>query len=694
MNINNIKFLLPNGELDYQSPESLGIRFNRIVDDFNNPSKRYGEFSYTFNLPNTKNNSKKFEFPDAKGRTKIFVGKQFSCKVYNNNELLIDGIIELVGFDSSSFNCIFYSKFTQLIDALTDRQLVDLRSLPTLEFPANSNEAFIANHILADYKNCDQTDFQFPLIYYKTFYAPASLDSVMANDRTLMERSDLCFNYIFNEGLTSAKDNGLYFHQLPPAIYLVSIIRAIFEEAGWTLSGTFFENPSVKRIIIPFTGEIEDLLGASGTTASNRTLNLNKTLPDISQVDFLRTVINAFNLYFTVDIDSKTIKFESHDTIFRVNNDNAYDITRKVNLKSVKKYKEKEPEVQFLFDQSELNNQVAGYDIALPNEFTYRNNDNPFHTIFPRGINISPMGSDENCFYDTQFRFMNKTTGSKKIELSLTQPNYFTLRLYGTKNINGANYSGSLVPLIPCSLPLISVQNRRNNDEQYFNEESGTTFCDNTPSKMKYGQGFQMLYYYGLPKYDLTGNGGSFAYTANTWNGAFNNWLYIPIITGGTCSTASIKRIPVPVASPFKLMTRNEYQKVRGIANKYFENGTGHTDSSKGVLGAEVRYLLMTYYMAGSINTDNYEPTEFSLTFGDADEFVFDNLYSRFHKGKYNLLRNSHLMSASMRLNETDWKEMQINRTIRFDDEFYRLVSIKNYDPVKRSAEIALLKKE
>lgn len=703
----DLRIVLDNGEhLDYESEKSLGIKFQRIVEDYSNPSKRFGEFSYTFNLPKTKNNTRVFEYPDAKGRRRIFVNKQFGCKVFLNNQMLLNGIIALQEFDSTSFKCLFYSQFTDFLDAIKDKELTDLASLPTLDFGQYGNERFVITHLNANYKDSDETSFQFPLIYYRTFDAPATLDNVFKNDRYTMDNPKINFNYIWNENLVRppSRMNGLYFHQLPPATYLVSIVRAIFEDAGYTLGGSFFNDVDIKRIIIPFTGEVEQLQGSSGTTGAYRTLKLAKTLPDMTQAEFLSAVINTFNLFFTLDQTNKVIKFETWKTLFRTGNDNPYDITPKVFSDSVSFFKLKDADVSIKFENADINNKVAGYDYCLSPEWSKYNNNNPWFSVHPKGTGgDSPPFQDSfqfSCFSESQDRVMNKISGKKNLNIGFTQPNYFTARIYTLRNRNGTTYSGTGggEPTIAISIPLITAQNQKDNQGANQNSGSGSTFIDNAPSIMKYGEGLQMYYYYGLPNYDLAGTGTGAAFTANyndnKWNGAFKDWVFVNVITGGTSTSAQVVRTPVGVASPFKLLSRTEYSQLRDVAKTYFINTSGQTDSSKNELGAEVRYLISTYFMAGSALNDNYQTSSFSLTFGENDQFIFDNIYTKFHKKKYDLLINSEMCKLNMRMDESDWREMQINRTIRYNDEFFNLVHIKNYDPILKTAEVQMIKKQ
>ena len=154
----DLKVILDTGEqLDYTSPEDLGIKLNRIVDDTNDITKRWGEYSYTVSFPKTRNNAKVFEFPDTKGRTKIFVGKQWNAKVINNNQTIADGIFELNEYTSTAYKGVIYSQFTQLLDSLGTKKLSDMTALPSAL--TWNYEKTIVQHILADYKNSDETLF-------------------------------------------------------------------------------------------------------------------------------------------------------------------------------------------------------------------------------------------------------------------------------------------------------------------------------------------------------------------------------------------------------------------------------------------------------------------------------------------------------------------------------------------------------
>lgn len=251
----NIRIILLDGrELDYTSPESLNIRMNRVADDLNNPDNRFSEYSYTFSLPKTKNNVEIFEYAGVSDIKNSFKTNPIECRLYKDEKLIIDGQIELRSVNES-YNCVFYSKFVQLVDAIKDKNLRDIKSLPHIS--GFTYEDYIRTHINADYKNCDETPYQFPFVYYNTFYTPAGVYSGITDQDGVVFRKDTNKQNYYNllNRTTNPMPNEFYFHQFPLSFYLKPVLEAMLKDAGWTLGGSFFENENIKKIIMPYVGD-------------------------------------------------------------------------------------------------------------------------------------------------------------------------------------------------------------------------------------------------------------------------------------------------------------------------------------------------------------------------------------------------------------------------------------------------------
>jgi len=250
-------------ELDYVSPESLNIRLNRVADDLKDPSNRFGEYSYTFSLPMTKNNMEIFNYGGAPDVPNSFKTNPMDARLYDDDKLVIDGHIEIRTI-SNTYDCVFYSKLTQLIDGIKDKSLQDIKSLPHITgftwadyLTGNSFEQYIENHINADYKNSDEANWQFPFCYYNTVYTPNAVYTGTTDfgGRPFDTNIDKQNYYYVLNNTTNPTPNEFYYHQFPLAWYLKPILEGILKDAGWNLGGSFFENEDIKKIIIPFTGD-------------------------------------------------------------------------------------------------------------------------------------------------------------------------------------------------------------------------------------------------------------------------------------------------------------------------------------------------------------------------------------------------------------------------------------------------------
>jgi len=679
--MNNIKILLDNGNvLDYENDTGLGIKLNRIVDDLRDISKRFGEFSYSLSLPKTKNNRKCFEFPDVKGRREIFKGKSFGCQVFNNNVLLLDGIIELSGYDSDTYKCVFYSSFTQLVDELKGKKLVDGTFLPTIEW---NYEQTIKTHLDANYQNADETDFQFIYSFYKT---PFMLSATTTSDTSSELDDEVQFGVLWNNinsSLNWGKKNPFFYERFPPAIYLKSIFKGIINDAGFSLGGTFFENADIKKIIIPFAGNPEDFSGAIQTGTTNY-LNLNKILPDVDQVTFLTSVINAFNLYFTIDPVNKSISFETYNVLF---NDlsNPYDLTYKIDASTID-VSNADTDTKITFTEDDSNNLVMGYGRWFDYDRVLAGEKNPTdalceNTFIRRSISIYFAKINEQYSKNAFSNLWNKTTGDKEIKLAFSPANYFSYTLLNETNIAGVNYSSAKypTPALTIGIPLLSDQTPLDNKDNPFSEDDQDYCSGNGPENMKYPGKMKMYFYYGPTIYDYVLTG------ATSSSEEYKTYSYFLLATsGGTCSAPNFYKNYITSASPFKLMSN--YQK--SILMNRISGFTWDDKSTE--IAAEAHGLLQTYMTNGTLS-DVHEPTAFSLTMGDSD-FTFPNLYTYFHKNKFDTLRDSSLLTANMRMNANDWQEMQVSRPLSYDNELYRLISIQNFDPVGNTAKVTLLK--
>lgn len=662
----NIRIITQLGELAYRNAEDLGIEFSRIVDDFTDLGNRFQDFSYDFELPFLKQNSLVFGAPEAKGSRKYFVKNQsIICQVYLNNALLLDGLINLEAITNTGYKCKFYSKFKELIDALDEPNADGSdKTLKDLQFPVIQNwdyETSLIAHITVNYKDSDETFYQYPLCHYSTFYAEEGLYSGKTDSLTRpgevwgmrVDDSYQNFYYLFNNvNGRPVANNHFYIHQIPPAVYMVSIVKQILTDAGWKLGGQFFDNETIKKIIYTYAGDDDIYDQATESVSGNTALNLQiaKFLPDDKQSEFLKDVINMFNLYIKVDVTNKVVQFETYNTLFG-DSFNPYDITNKVDKKSVLFVYEQNNDPQITLEKAQ-NQNIMGDNYVMSGA-----TNNSWAQVWTKTSNTN---------YNS---FFNRKGTTDKIKIGFSEPNVKRVFIYNDTNISGLNKdAGVNVIYLPC----LTKQQPTDNGGKKFNAATGDTYLMNNESTMKFAGKGSLMYYYGRPINEIE---------TKTGDGYLSTFMYINMYTN---TGTTLNRVPINVTSPFQLSN------YRSAINTWLSSSTYSSNDRRAVTAT---YLQSLWQMMGqNQNLPDSVLTDFSLVFDD-NGYFHNTLWSTFHKYKYDTYQNSEMIEADMRMSAVDWNEMQIERPIMYNNEIYSLVSIEGYNPIRKSATIKLIKK-
>lgn len=676
-NISNLRIITELGELVYKQVEDLNLNFNRIVDDYTDVSNRFGDFSYEFNLPIVKENSLIFGSPESNGSKAIFVkNRNISCKVYNQNQLLLDGLINLEAVTKTTYKCKFFSKFKELIDSLNEKlDNGEEKTLKNLNLPVVSNwnyEESIVTHINAGYKNSDETFYQYPLTFYSTFYCYNQVYLGHTDDlgqTFFADRPRQNYYFLINN---ISHNNRFYYHQIPPAVYMVSIVEQIMEDAGWTLGGQFFNQDNIKKIILLYNGEDDpyDKAIANTTTYSGSTpvdLQIAKFLPEMSQADFLKGIINMFNLYFKIDVNNKIIEFETYNTYFRNTDEiDPYDITDKVK------------EDSGVFGYFESNNPTIAFkksgnrNVFGDNRVMSGATNNAFETTWVSTSDVGFNPTFNKIGYINQGNVLSNTFGTtaSRIEIPFAEPTIKRQFIYNNVDIDGNDESAGWHNIY---LPLMSNQNPADNDGMKFNASDSDTYVNNNESSIRFNGDCTLMYYYGLP---------TTTFENKTGKGSLADYMYINIYTE---TGTTINRVGIPVVSPFQLLS------YRDVIEEWLNNLTTTTSQDRRTIVAS--YLQSLWQLMGtSTGIDPENETDYSLVFDD-NGYFHKTLWSEFHKYKWDRLQQSEMFTGIMHMNSYDWNEMQINRPIWYKNELYSLISIEGYNPITQTCQIKLIKK-
>lgn len=631
-----------NQEFDYYDAEDLGITFNRIIDDYTAIDQRFSEFSYQFELPKTKNNNVIFNHASVHNVIDKFTKNRQEVYVYINDILMFNGVIELDEIDDNNYYCTLLSKVSQLTDELGDKELVDLE----FDDPIWDYETTIKDHIEADYENCDDTLYQFPFIFYSTYQTPQNLwdtrEDAWGYDFQA-ERAEQNFLYFISS--TSDEKNIIYFHQLPLAMYLKPVIENIFESVGWGVSSSLFETDEFKRIIMPYVGDADiyddsvycdndtnPLTDGTCVGAGNLRVRLANFLPDMTCVDFINNIINVFNLYFTIDLENRIIRFETYDTFFN-NKNNVINLDNKIDQVNYLKPENSNISINFNDQDNEM-----------------INGDNTYYefNVTPGVLNPKKFNRDVNIY--------NKRGKDDSIDLEFGKPTMKRTVIYNHSNYTDEYTTEDDVIFFQ---PMLTKQNRADNDNMPFVKSSGETNVDNTEDRIKHSGSVPLLYYYGISNSQEE---------PITDKGELRDWLYFNL--------GDYDKVRIPLASPFGISS--------GGMDRVKDLITNEQISLNQRIYASLVYS--TYYQVGDKYTNSY-----SLVFNDYDDVV-DTLYTKFHRNKYKRYEDGYVIEARIRMDIYDYNRYTMNRPLSYRQEMYSLVSIEEFDPVNNIATIRIIR--
>lgn len=135
-------------------------------------------------------------------------------------------------------------------------------------------------------------------------------------------------------------------------------------------------------VAIPYTVNLSGTLNtetASTILIEGNTVYVNECLPDVSQKDFLTTIVNQYNLMITIDSSLRTVNFSYFNSV-EANKSNAIDWTDKLDITDL-------PTIQFAIDGYSQNNLLSyetdDNDIELRKANTYGQG-----TLFCNNLNL------------------------------------------------------------------------------------------------------------------------------------------------------------------------------------------------------------------------------------------------------------------------------------------------------------------
>lgn len=232
------------------TPTDFSIRLNKVLASVKKIDSGSAEYSFTFELPSTATNNKVFGFANALPTSGKFM-RRYPAIVDSDEQTVFQGTLLLTQFDAAaqkySANLISI-KVNTVEDIFGDMTLFDLDwSIPYDGAPTINR------------MNATDDKVYFPLVAYGVFEKDPVFSDEVADDYT--------------DRLILDDTTRFYHETFYPSLNLVELVKRLFAQKGYDLSGDIFDDEVLKNIY------------TSVSLASSQPLEYNIGLPKMGSVD-------------------------------------------------------------------------------------------------------------------------------------------------------------------------------------------------------------------------------------------------------------------------------------------------------------------------------------------------------------------------------------------------------------------------
>ena len=218
--------IIVNGEMvDIYSQEKLNLRINNVVFQPTSISTKTGEYSFSFELPATAKNNRIFNYANNSAKLGKFNTK-YECEVIADGIAIFNGVLRLTDTQTKNYKCNLVNiKVYNVEDIFGDMMMSDL------DWKVDFNGTSTINGVNQWYKS----GYYFPLVCYGAFQK----DPKATYNGEINEYSDLT---------TIDYYNNWYWESFHPSLSLLEVVKRLFRQRGYDVSGDIFNDRAMKMI--------------------------------------------------------------------------------------------------------------------------------------------------------------------------------------------------------------------------------------------------------------------------------------------------------------------------------------------------------------------------------------------------------------------------------------------------------------
>lgn len=280
-----------------------------------------GPYTYPASIPATSNNKNAFQFITNPQNSEP-LNKTVDCKVFFNGiEYLKKALLRVVQVYDDYFEISIYSGASYIGNKIKDMSLrsFDLGgdvTIPNAHVYSNAISTYFGDFLGDQYpdRNC-----ALPMIFNENMWRKAGVSKPSGDEA-------LFINFHYHQ---PASSNGYYFaNGLTPMPFAVYVIKQIFKNCGFEISGDFVEDDEIRQLLIYSNYSLlRGPYNASAALSYAESYNLANHVPDITAAKFLTAIRKGFNVGFFVDVLKDTVTIKSAKEIMA--DPTAVDYTHK-----------------------------------------------------------------------------------------------------------------------------------------------------------------------------------------------------------------------------------------------------------------------------------------------------------------------------------------------------------------------------
>ena len=250
-----------NGQVVDYNFEGLGFRLQRFAQSATNFAQKGGDYSSTIVFPITKRNKKVFDVTQhLSGINKFNLTEYFTGEISIDGTKVFNGVFKLTSISDDGYTGDMFADNINWIELLDD---IALNEIGYVDGEPTWTTPFLGGVTMNDINNKtnEETDILAPTLIYNNTLIGDKLDFTNAaltgtyNQTGDVEVEPLEFPDSFElRPAYFGNRQGLTFEDFPPAVYYSNLLKKIFTNIGWNITGEIFDEVWFNRLYMAYVG--------------------------------------------------------------------------------------------------------------------------------------------------------------------------------------------------------------------------------------------------------------------------------------------------------------------------------------------------------------------------------------------------------------------------------------------------------